>query len=364
MKPSQKYNEYLLQSGFYQDGAQQHALYLLDRLHDEIESLHLQSQHQLISIFHSLIKKKKFPIRGLYFWGGVGRGKTFLMDIFFGSLSIKQKKRVHFHQFMKSIHDGLARVKNQKDPLQEVALQYAEGVRVLCLDEFVVTDIGDAMLIGRLLEALFSLGIIVVATSNSPPEELYKDGLQRANFLPAIDLLVDHCHVSYLDGGQDYRLLGLKQTHLYQCPHDETSVGSIRQYLNSHLISAEFMGVLDINGRQIKFEYCAEDTIWFGFHELCKTSRSRLDYLEISQIFSTLVLTGIEQMGDQTNDVARRFISLIDVLYDHRVKLICTAEVPIDNLYRQGFLSFEFQRTVSRLHEMQSADYIGSSHRI
>lgn len=363
MKPSCKYDEFLQQSGFYQDAVQQHAIYLLDRLQDQIE-LRAEQEQLFLSKVLRFFGQSRPNIQGIYFWGGVGRGKTFLMDIFYQTLPVKDKKRIHFYQFMKFIHDDLSLVKKGKDPIRTIAEKYARDTRVLCLDEFVVIDIGDAMLISRLLEALFDQGVILVTTSNTPPEELYKEGLQRDSFLPAIDLLVKHCHISNLDGGQDYRTLGLKQTNLYQSPHDENSLKSIQQYLNSHLVSGQQHGSININGRQLSYEYCAEDTIWFSFKELCKTARSRLDYLEISQIFSTLVLTGIEQMGNYSNDEARRFISLIDVLYDHRVKLICTAESPVDDLYRQGFLSFEFKRTISRLHEMQSIEYMGSCHRV
>lgn len=220
------------------------------------------------------------------------------------------------------------------------------------------------MLIGRLLEALFEQGVVLVTTSNVPPEDLYKDGLQRSSFLPAIELLLQHCLITNLDGGQDYRTLGLKQTELYQYPHTEDVEKALQDFLKSHQIQSKRQEELVINGRPILYKYLAEDTIWFSFDELCKTSRSRLDYLEIAQDFCTLVLTGIEQMDNRTNDAAKRFVSLIDVLYDHRVKLICSAEVPLNELYGEGFLAFEFERTKSRLQEMQSIEYMGLSHKI
>ena len=369
MKPSSKYREFLQSSEFQQDSVQQHAISLFDHLQDKILSdQQAAPQRSLLGSLLSSIKPgskpSRPPVEGLYLWGGVGRGKTFMMDIFFETLPIADKKRVHFHRFMKFIHDELKHSKMAEDPLSDIAREYARNVRVLCLDEFVVTDIGDAMLIGRLLKALFDQRVTLVTTSNTTPEGLYKDGLQRANFLPAIALLNQHCEVFNLDGGQDYRTLGLKQAELYQCPHSDEAVEFLRHYLDTHLLMSKQNDSLEVNGRLIPYEYCAEDTIWFSYEELCKTARSRLDYLEIAQDFGTLVLSGIEQMDDKTNDAARRFVSLIDVLYDHRVKLICTAMVPVEELYLEGKLSFEFQRTVSRLLEMQSQEYMGQSHKI
>jgi len=361
MKPSLKYEEFMLQSGFYPDQAQKHGLYLLDRLYENVIR-NSRNERTFSEKMRGFLKKNKPSVQGLYFWGGVGRGKTFLMDIFFEVLPIKNKKRFHFHHFMQLIHDALTVAKKGRDPVKEIALKFASDTEVLCIDEFVVTDIGDAMLIGRLLEALFMQGVVLVTTSNSPPDELYKDGLQRSSFLPAIELIATHCYISNLDGGQDYRVLGLKQTRLYQVPHDESAVSVIREYLTTHHLSVQHHDSLQINGRAIKFEYCAEDTIWFDFGEICKTARSRFDYLEIARLYSTVILTGIEAMHDGTIDVARRFVSLIDVLYDHRVKLICTSSVAVEELYQHKFLAFEFQRTVSRLLEMQSLEYIGQSH--
>jgi cell division protein ZapE len=361
MKPSSKYEEFLRQSGFHQDTAQQQAIFLLDRLQEQLQPV---EQGIIQRITSSLSRRKGSgpKIKGLYFWGGVGRGKTFLMDIFFETLPVKQKKRVHFHKFMKQIHDELTLAKQGLDPLRKIASKVTDNCKVLCLDEFVVTDIGDAMLIGRLLSFLFEQGTILVTTSNTQPDDLYKEGLQRANFLPAIDLIKKHCDICNLDGGKDYRMLGLKDTDLYHFPHDEDALSSIKKFIQLHLVSGEYHQTIEINNRPLRYEYCGEDTIWFSFDELCKTARSQLDFLEIAQLFGTVIVTGIEQMGNGSNDSARRFISLVDVLYDHRVKLICTAEVSHHELYTDGFLSFEFQRTVSRLQEMQSQNYMHESH--
>jgi cell division protein ZapE len=338
-------------------------MYLLDRLAEQVTELKNANSSRLLNWVPGRGRSRK-KIKGIYFWGGVGRGKTFVMDIFFRSLPIEDKQRLHFHQFMQYIHHQLGKSDRGRNPLETIAREFSRKTRVLCLDEFVVTDIGDAMLAGELLKALFDNELVLVTTSNTPPEMLYQDGLQRARFLPAIDLLMQNCLVSNLDAGQDYRMLGIKQTSTYQFPHSETVHASIRDHLKSHLLCEDFSSSVIVNGRIIDCEFLSEDTIWFRYEQLCRTARSRLDYLEIAQMFNTLVLTGIEQMGNKTNDEAKRFIALIDVLYDHRVKLICSAAVAVDQLYPDGFLKAEFKRTVSRLHEMQSSAYLGMSHRL
>lgn len=361
MQPSDKYNEFMRQSGFLTDSAQQHTIYLLDYLNKEIKH-NRRMNSGLWQKLTDLFRRSKQPLQGMYIWGGVGRGKTFLMDIFFEVLSIRDKKRFHFHHFMQQIHNRIDSAPDGCDPILEIAHDFAQQVKVLCLDEFVVNDIADAMLIGRLLEALFEQGVVLVTTSNSPPEALYKDGLQRDNFLPAIGHLMQHCQVTNLDGGQDYRASRLQQTGLYQTPDNEQTRQSIREYAEKYTVSDRHLTTLEINGREIQVEKCAEDMVWFSFAELCKTPRSRFDYLEIAREFSVVIITGIEAMNDGVDDVARRFVSLIDVLYDHRVKLVCSAAVAMEDLYRQQFLAFEFRRTLSRLREMQSSDYLARAH--
>lgn len=359
MKPSFKYNDFIKQPGFCADENQAKAIQMLDDLYHHFSMPEPGALQKLSRVFS---RKNGPETKGLYFWGGVGRGKTFIMDIFFETLPIEEKQRVHFHKFMKQIHDQLREAGEGQDPLIQIAAKIAKDCRVLCLDEFVVTDIGDAMLVGRLLRALFEHGTVLVTTSNTPPEDLYKNGLQRENFIPAIEQIVQNCHVYNLDGGQDYRQLGLQDGRLYQFPHDQEAVTRIEQYLDSHLVSAEKGGTISINDREIPFEYCGEDTIWFSFSTLCESARSGQDYLEIAQEYHTVIVTGIEVMDNKGDDVARRFISLIDVLYDHRVKLLCTAEVVHDELYSSGKLSFEFKRTFSRLQEMQSQEYMNEAH--
>lgn len=362
MKPSEKYLEIKRQSGFVTDAAQQHSINLLDSLHVRL----LQSRPRLpIAWWRRLIAKKQSsePVQGLYFWGGVGRGKTFLMDIFYQNLPIESKQRAHFHQFMNQIHAALKATPELDNPLRHIAGEISSRVSVLCLDEFVITDIADAMIMSGLLEVLFEQGVVLITTSNSAPQELYQDGLQRARFLPAIDIICQHCEVVNLDGGQDYRLLGLQKTHLYTVPHSSAVVDEIKAWLAHRVTPFQSQTTrLVINSRHLSFQMCAEDTVWFDFDELCKTSRSQNDYLELAKLFSTLILTDIEVMNAHSDDVARRFVLLIDILYDHHVILICSAPVSPEKLYQGERLAFEFERTASRLIEMQSQQYLASAH--
>ena len=359
MKPSQRYQQLIEQPGFVADPAQQRSAALLDEL-----------QARLIAATGGGWKRRLFggsrwpQIRGLYFWGGVGRGKTLLMDLFFQSLPAGVPgERIHFHSFMNDVHRALQNHRRQREPLKLVAAEIASRSRVLCLDEFVIIDIGDAMIMAGLLRALFADGVVLVTTSNAAPQDLYRDGLQRDRFLPAIDLIVESCDVVNLDGDVDYRLRFLRETELYSVPHDVDTDAAIRAHLEQHVAPVQSeQQVLKINGRVMAPRFCAEDTVWFSFAELCETMRSQNDYLELARFFNTVILTDIRQMGTADDDIARRFVLLIDVLYDHRVKLICSAAVTPDGLYNGKRLEFEFERTASRLIEMQSADYLGEAH--
>jgi len=362
MKPSDRYQEILQQPDFVADSAQENAIELLDGLHNQLQQ---QDKKPQSNWWQRMLSSNQTgaSIKGLYFWGGVGRGKTFLMDIFYQSLTQRKKKRTHFHDFMNQIHRALKEQSNQEKPLQIIARDIAEKVEILCLDEFVITDIGDAMIMTGLLETLFESGVVLVTTSNSPPQHLYRDGLQRARFLPAIELIGRYCDVINLDGGEDYRLLGLQQTDLYTVPHTLEANESIQRYLDEHVRPLQTCrGDLSINGRALSFQVCAEDTVWFSFDELCKTTRSQNDYLELARLFNTLILTDIEVMSAMQDDIARRFVLLIDVIYDHRVKFICTAAARAEKLYQGKRLSFEFERTSSRLIEMQSQQYLAQAH--
>ena len=362
MKPSEKYDEILKQSEFVPDAAQKQSIVLLDDLHEAIirrDTSDVSNWWQKL-LLHN---KPMNPVRGLYFWGGVGRGKTFLMDIFYQCLPIREKKRAHYHQFMNELHQALKQTGEIENPLETIARKLTTRFSVLCLDEFVITDIADAMIMSGLLEALFAQGVVLVTTSNSPPQKLYHDGLQRARFLPAIELISQNCQIINLDGGQDYRLKGLEQTHLYTVPHSQASLDQIHRYLSEHVTPFQAqMYQLNINNRKLEPEFCAEDTVWFSFEQLCKTTRSQDDYLELARLFNTLILTEIDEMSSLNDDVARRFVLLIDVLYDHHVKFICSASVKPEQLYQGKRLAFEFERTVSRLIEMQSQLYLAQAH--
>jgi len=350
----------MAQPGFVVDSAQQQSIALLDELFEQV--LHGRSGGGWLAWFTR--REQQAQIRGLYFWGGVGRGKTLLMDMFYQSLppDIK-RRRTHFHSFMNQIHASLRQKKNIEHPLRQVARDIAATTQVLCLDEFVIIDIGDAMIIAGLLQTLFSEGVVLVTTSNAAPRKLYHDGLQRARFLPAINLIERHCQVVNLDGGSDYRLRFLQQTDLYSVPHDADTEARIRDYLEQHVTLVQTQRQeLTINGRVLAHQYCAEDTVWFSFAELCETTRSQNDYLELARFFNTVIVSDIRQMSKADDDVARRFVLLIDVLYDHHVKLICSAEVGPEQLYLGDRLKFEFKRTRSRLLEMQSSEYLAQAH--
>jgi len=360
VKPSHNYQSLLVQPGFVPDPAQQQVVELLDQLYDRISRLEPGGG------WRSWFAARPSPqtLRGLYLWGGVGRGKTLLMDLFFQCLPASVGcERIHFHSFMNRVHARLRQQENRENPLQAIACDIAADTRVLCLDEFVIVDIGDAMIMAGLLTTLFAEGVLLVTTSNAAPADLYRDGLQRARFIPAIALLEKHCQVVNLDAGQDYRLRFLQQTDLYSIPHDTKTEAGIRDYLEKHVVSVPAeQRELVINGRPLAPRFQAGDTVWFSFAELCETTRSQNDYLELARFFNTLIVTDIRQMGADDDDVARRFVLLIDVLYDHRVKLICSAAVGPHQLYLGKRLEFEFERTASRLLEMQSSDYLAGAH--
>ena len=304
------------------------------------------------------------PVRGLYLWGDVGRGKTWLLDLFFHALPFADRHRWHFHRFMQAMHGELSRLKGTADPMERVAERLMDGARVLCLDEFVVTDIGDAMLLARLLRALFEQGVTLVTTSNAEPDDLYKDGIQRASFLPAIDLLKRHTTVVRLRGDTDYRLRSLEQVPVYLTPAgpaaDERLAEEFRRLAPDR---AEADGAIEVYGRPVWFRRRADDCAWFDFEALCGPPRSQNDYIELARCHHTIILSGVPVLDGSADDKARRFVHLVDELYDRNVKLIVTAAVPPERLYCGERLAFEFRRTASRLQEMQSREYLGRPHR-
>jgi cell division protein ZapE len=302
-------------------------------------------------------------VRGLYLWGGVGRGKTYLMDLFFETLQVQQKERIHFHRMMRDVHGRMRALADTSDPLDKVAESIAQDTRVLCFDEFFVSDIGDAMILGRLLAGLFERGVTLVATSNAHPDDLYKDGLQRQQFLPAIELLKTHTNVVHLDGGIDYRLRLLQQAGTYLTPDDSAAHGSLQQFFDESASSEIATDrTLDVNGREVRAKACAKGIAWFEFADICDGPRNQNDYIELARWFPTVVISGVPRFDRNSEDQARRFIALVDEFYDRRVKLIVSAAAAVENLYAGDRLSFEFDRTVSRLIEMQSTDYLAAPH--
>jgi cell division protein ZapE len=302
-------------------------------------------------------------VRGIYLWGGVGRGKTFLMDLFFEALDVEAKTRIHFHRMMRDVHARLKGLENVEDPLDAVAADIARETRVLCFDEFFVSDIGDAMILARLLAGLFDRGVTLVATSNAHPKDLYKDGLQRQRFLPAIELLCDCTDVVKMDSGTDYRLRMLQQAGTYLTPDDDAARQKLQRFFDesaSSQISAD--QALEVNGREIRARLCAKGIAWFDFEALCDGPRSQNDYIELARWYPTIILSGVPVFDAQRNDQARRFVALVDEFYDRRVKLMLSAAAPVDSLYAGGKIGFEFERTFSRLVEMQTNDYLAAPH--
>jgi cell division protein ZapE len=300
---------------------------------------------------------------GIYLWGGVGRGKTFLMDLFFDSLKIAKKKRIHFHRMMRDIHTRLKRLDDVTEPLDHVAAAIAAETRVLCFDEFFVSDIADAMILGSLLEGLFNRGVILVTTSNSRPADLYMNGLQRERFLPAIALLEERTTVIELDGGIDYRLKLLQEAGTFLTPAGEAANVKLQHYFEE-FASGETVErhVLDVLDREIQTERCAKGVVWFDFMEICDGPRSQEDYIEIARWYPTVIVSDAPVLDRELENPARRFIALVDEFYDRKVKLIMSAAANIDSLYRGDRLQFEFARTSSRLQEMQSNDYLHAPH--
>jgi cell division protein ZapE len=307
--------------------------------------------------------QRRVPVRGLYLWGGVGRGKTWLLDLFFHALPFPDKRRWHFHRFMQGVHEELGRLKGTADPMRRVAKRLLAGARVLCLDEFVVSDIGDAMLLGQLLRALVEQGVTLVTTANVEPDDLYRDGIQRASFLPAIDLLKRHTAVLRLRGDTDYRLRYLAQVPVYLTPlGPDTEARLIEEFGRLAPDTVEVGGSLAVYGRPVQFRRRAEDCIWFDFEALCGPPRSQNDYIELARCHHTVLLSDVPVLDGSADDKARRFVHLIDEFYDRNVKLVVSAAAPPERLYCGERLAFEFQRTRSRLAEMQTHAYLARPH--
>jgi len=359
--PLEHYLSDLEREDFSEDEAQSRVVIKLNKLYSKL------ARSRKAGLLDSLFGNRKTlePVRGLYLWGGVGRGKTYLMDIFFDALPFEQKMRLHFHRFMRRVHADLRKYNGEKNPLDKVADGIASEARVLCFDEFFVTDITDAMILANMLKALFDRGVTLVTTSNIIPDELYKDGLQRSQFMPAIDLLKKHTEVVNVDSGIDYRLRTLERLELYHSPWDSEAKAIMNDSFERLVPDAdeiERCTSIEIEGREINVMAVAEDVIWFDFYAVCDGPRSQNDYIELACEFHS-VLIGNIPIFDKQDDLARRFINLVDEFYDRSVNLVLGAEVELESLYKEGRLSFEFQRTQSRLLEMQSKEYLGRAHK-
>ncbi|RBO82685.1 cell division protein ZapE [Marinomonas aquiplantarum] len=364
MTPITRYKEDLKREDFHYDPAQEEAVEALQDLFDRL----LAKQEPESTGLFGMFKKKKQPQveQGLYFWGGVGRGKTYLMDTFFDCLPTEKKLRLHFHRFMQMVHQELRKLNDVKNPLEIVGKQISDKAQVLCFDEFFVTDITDAMILAGLLEELFKNGTSLVATSNIEPDGLYKNGLQRARFLPAIDLVKQYTKVMNVDGGVDYRLRTLKQAKLYHYPLNAESADQLNERFMSLITDASHIvegGSVEIEGREIPLLRSCEDLAWFDINALCDGPRSQVDYIEIARLYTTVIISGLPQMDASRDDLARRFINLVDEFYDRHVKVIFSAEVAIIDIYQGTRLKFEYDRTISRLLEMQSEEYLSLEHR-
>ena len=339
------------------DPAQRAAAARLDRLAHELEAFKVARQ----STLKRLLMPPEVP-RGVYLWGGVGRGKSMLMDVFYGEVRIRRKTRVHFHAFMRDVHVALAELKEVEDPLAAVAEDIAGRHRLICFDEFHVAEIADAMILGRLLGALLGLGTVFVMTSNFRPDHLWPDGLQRERFQPAIDLIEGQLDVVQVDGGVDYRLRTLEQSRTWLVPAGPAADAELTRTFDAMANGPDDDLELSIEGRSIVARRRAGSAVWFDFAALCDGPRSQRDYLEIARRFAVVFVSDVPALGPATADQARRFTWLVDILYDHDVKLVASAAVEPDALYREGPAAHEFPRTASRLAEMRTREYMARAH--
>ena len=350
------YEQSLSRRGFVSDPAQWRAVERLQRLYEEWRAYKARRSTAL----RRLLVRPPLP-KGVYLWGPVGRGKSFLMDSFYLCVPLVRKRRVHFHHFMREIHRELDSLKGTEDPIAEVAARTARRYRLICFDEFHVSDIADAMILGRFLQQAMERGVEFVMTSNYPPEELYRDGLQRERFLPTIEILRQRLDVVAVDNGTDYRRLKMERLKVYHV--GEGGEAALERIFGELKDVEEERHPLDVEGRQIPYRKRAGGLVWFDFAALCGGPRSYADYVDLARRFHTVMLSDIPRMEPKRADAARRFTWLVDVFYDDRVKLVLSAEAPPEALFPEGENSAEFQRTVSRLHEMQSAAYLQTERR-
>ncbi|TXL67223.1 cell division protein ZapE [Zeimonas arvi] len=348
----------LARRGYQPDAAQLAAIERLQRMHDELVVFKAKRATRL----KRLINRPQVP-RGVWMYGGVGRGKSFLMDCFYEAVPVVRKTRLHFHEFMRGVHRELEELKGTADPLDAVAERVARRYRLICFDEFHVSDIADAMILERLMRGLFAHGVTFVMTSNYHPDALYPDGLHRDRILPAIALIRQHVDVMNVDAGIDYRRRTMAQVKAYHCPDDDAARAALEQAFVAVAEAHDENPQMLIENRELRALRRAGGAVWFDFGTLCGGPRSQNDYLEIASLFHTLVLSGVPKMGANMASEARRFVWLVDVLYDRRIKLIVSAACPPEQLYTEGPMANEFHRTVSRLVEMQSREYLEAPRR-
>lgn len=368
--PSSLYQSALSEGQYQPDEVQRNTVARLDIMHHDLSNRspeHVLPSSGLKSIlgrlFGGLSTEQQRPVQGLYMWGGVGRGKTWLMDMFFQSLPTDRKLRLHFHRFMLRVHEELTVLQGHENPLDVIADGFKAQTDVLCFDEFFVSDITDAMILGTLLKALFKRGIALVATSNIPPDELYRNGLQRARFLPAIEQIKKYCDVMNVDAGIDYRLRTLTQAHLYLTPLSEDNRQEMhRMFQRLAGRKGEPNPVLEINHRSMPAISSVDGVLAINFKTLCDDPRSPLDYIALSKLYHSVLLHDTPAMTALDESAARRFLALVDEFYERHVKLIINAEAPMERIYQGELLTFEYRRCLSRLQEMQSEEYLKLPH--
>ena len=361
--PLARYEADIASGALTPDAAQRRAALSLERVHAELAARETRERawHRRAL---GWLARRQAP-RGLYLWGGVGRGKSHLVDMFYDCVATERKRRVHFHRFMQGVHDELARHAGVRNPLQRIVSKWAGGVRVLCLDEFLVHDIADAMLLSGLLDGMLRSGACLVITSNQPPGALYEDGLQRERFLPAIEMIERELEVAEIDSGQDYRLRTLTEVDLF---FDANRSDADERMRESFERLAPTAGVpdatLSLLGRDVETRCLADDVVWIEFDALCSGPRSAHDYVELSSEFHAVLIGNVPQLDAERDDEARRFVSLVDALYDCCVKVVVSSATALDTLYVGNALAREFERATSRLREMQSEEYLERSHRM
>lgn len=361
MTPLERYRQDLERPDFFDDPEQLRVVEHLQKLHDDLVKQPTDRPGLLSRL--GLRNGATDPVAGLYIWGPVGRGKTWLVDLFFESLPFEAKQRTHFHRFMRRVHNELKSLRERRDPLAIVAERFAGQTRVLCFDEFVVNDITDAMILGGLLDRLFDLGVTLVATSNVAPDDLYKDGLQRDRFLPAIESIKTHTRVVHVQGTMDYRLQFLERARTYLTPPGPDADEALRHNFDHVAPESGREGeLLEVEGRELQTVRVADGVVWFEFEVICGGPRSQNDYIELASCFHTVMVSHVPVFTTDDNDSARRFINLIDVMYDRRVTMLFSAEASPDRLYQGRRLAEEFKRTASRLVEMQSKQYLAQTH--